>query len=543
MAMNFMIYAIGVISFYFVGFGLMFGGHGAGPAGPASLYGNDPGLLASEFKIHLLGHELGLFGYDGFMLIGRAFDAGVMALFLFHMVFLDASCTIPTGALAERWKFAAFVAYGFVMSMLVYPIYGNWVWGGGWLAQLGAEFGLGHGHVDLAGGSVVHMTGGVTALVGVLVLGPRIGKFGRDGVINVLPAHSVPMYMLGTFILAFGWFGFNTGSVPRATDLNVARVAVNTMLASGAGSLVSMVVLWRLYGKPDPSFMCNGMLAGLVAITAGCAFVTPPVAVLIGAVAGVLVIASCLFVERVLRLDDPVGAISVHGVNGLWGILALGLFADGTYGGPAWNGVYLYRELETGQLVSLAAPAAHLANLESLGVTGLFYGNPSQLVAQLIGASANIVWVGAASFVMFKLIDATIGNRVSPEVELTGLDIPELGVLGYIGDDPKTPEGHLGTPGADPRPARLPPDPKKRFVVVVYGMAPGKIAEIWSELCQPSNKPSPDFLAIYPKMTLLTGNRFTFIDGDPEQVSAHVAKLFRSAGSGAGAAVKTVVER
>ena len=238
------------------------------------------------------------------------------------MVFMDTTATIPTGAMAERWKFSAFMVYGFFLSMLIYPVYGGWVWGGGWLADLGVNFGLGNGHCDFAGSSVVHMTGGVTALVGAWILGPRIGKFNKDGSPNAIPGHNIPMVVLGTLILAFGWFGFNPGSTLAATDLRIGSIAVCTMLATAAGCLSSILYMWAVFGKPDPTMGCNGLLAGAVAITAPCAFVNPVGAVIIGAIAGVLVIWSVLFVERVLKIDDPVGAVSVHGVNGAWGCLS-----------------------------------------------------------------------------------------------------------------------------------------------------------------------------------------------------------------------------
>src|SRR5205807_2168494 len=208
---------------------------------------------------------------------------------LFQMVFMDTAATIPTGAMAERWKFSAFVIFGFFMAMVAYPLYANWVWGGGWLSQLGKNFGLGHGHVDFAGSSVVHMVGGVTALAGAMVLGPRIGKYNKDGSANPIPGHNIPMGVLGCFILAFGWFGFNPGSTLAGSDLRIAVVAVNTMLASASGAIFAMFYMWIKYGKPDPSMMVNGMLAGLVAITAPCAFVSAFWAFFIGAVSGVLV--------------------------------------------------------------------------------------------------------------------------------------------------------------------------------------------------------------------------------------------------------------
>ena len=313
------------------------------------------------------------------------------------------------------------MVFGFFMSMIVYPIYANWVWGTGWLSQLGTNFGLGHGHVDFAGSSVVHMVGGVAALAGAIVLGPRIGKYDREGNPIAIPGHHIPMAIVGTFILAFGWFGFNPGSTLAGGDLRIGIVAVNTMLASAAGAFAAMMYVWMKFGKPDPSMMANGLLAGLVAITAPCAFVTAPVAVLIGAIAGALVVASVLFIERTMKVDDPVGAISVHGVCGAWGVLSLGLFADGVYG-DGWNGV----------------PGK---------VTGLFYGDASQFAAQCVGTLTNIVFVFVAFYAFFKLVDVTMGNRVSPEAEIEGLDMPEMGALGYP-DFVQAPTGHGSPTGA-----------------------------------------------------------------------------------------------
>ncbi len=291
------------------------------------------------------------------------------------------------------------------MAGLIYPLFANWVWGGGWLSALGANFGLGHGHVDFAGSSVVHMTGGVCALAGVLALGPRIGKFAKDGSARPIPGHHIPMAITGTLILAFGWFGFNTGSTLAGTDLRIGVVAVNTMLASAAGAFSAMLCMWIKYGKPDLTMSANGLLAGLVAITAPCAFVNSVAAVGIGLFAGVLCCVSVFFFERIVKIDDPVGAISVHGVCGAWGVLALGLFADGTYG----NG---------------------FNNVKGT-VKGLFYGDSGQFSAQCIGTLTNIIYVFAISYTIFKLIDLTIGMRVSPEVELEGLDRPEVAVEAY----------------------------------------------------------------------------------------------------------------
>ena len=399
MGMNFMIYGIGVIGFWLCGFAIMFGG-----VGSIANLGGTPGLT-NELTLTLFGKTFGLAGFAGFFLNSKVYDVGIFTLFLFQMVFMDTTATIPTGAMAERWKFTAFVIYGFFISMFIYPIFGNWVWGSGWLSALGTNFGLGHGDVDFAGSSVVHMVGGVAALAGAMVLGPRIGKYNKDGSSNAIPGHNIPMAIIGTFILAFGWFGFNPGSTLAGTDLRIAVVATNTMLASASGALAATIYMWLKFKKPDPSMMANGMLAGLVAITAPCAFVTAPAAVLIGAIAGILVVAAVFFIDQKMKIDDPVGAVAVHGVNGLWGVLALGLFADGSYG-AGWNGV-------------------------SGTVRGLFYGDPGQFVAQLIGGIVCFVFVFSTMYTFFKICDKVIGIRVDAKDEIEGLDMPEMGMKGY----------------------------------------------------------------------------------------------------------------
>jgi Amt family ammonium transporter len=400
-AMNLMIYPLGMLGFWVAGFAIMFGGVGA----LATLGGYDG--LSHEITFNLFGHPFGVLGGTGFFLSGH-YDVAVFGLFLFQMVFMDTTATIPTGAMAERWKFSSFVLYGAAVGTILYPVYGNWVWGGGWLSQLGVNFHLGHGHVDFAGSSVVHLTGGVIAAVGAWIIGPRIGKYNKDKSPNAIPAHSIPMAVIGTFILAFGWFGFNPGSTLAGSDLRIAVVAVNTMIASATGALAAMLYMWWFKTKkPDVSMICNGMLAGLVAITAPCAFVGVGSAAVIGLVAGILVVESAFFFEKKARIDDPVGAISVHGVNGAWGVISLGLFADGTYG-DGWNGV----------------PGT---------VTGLFYGNAGQLWAEIIGVLANVIYIGVLSYIVFKVIDKIVGNRVSAKTEMEGLDVPEMGAEGYAG--------------------------------------------------------------------------------------------------------------
>jgi Amt family ammonium transporter len=397
--MNFLVYSIGIIGYWSIGFAFQMGGIGE----VASLGGATP--LTHTLSITIAGRDLGLLGLSGFMLPASICTPTVAVLFFFHAVFMSTACTIPTGALAERWKFASFVIFSFCISTVIYPVYANWVWGGGFLASLGKNFGWGHGHVDFAGSSVVHMTGGMIALIAANMLGPRQGKYRNDGTVNALAGHNAPMVVLGTFVLAFGWFGFNAGSTLAATDTRTTVVAVNTMLSSAAGCMSACLYTWYRFGRPDLSMMCNGMLAGLVSITAPCAFVPSLAAVIIGTIAGVLVTTSALFVERVLRIDDPVGAVSVHGVGGAWGILALGLFADGRYG--------------------------HGINGVPGGVTGLFYGDPGQFVAALAGIIVNISYVGTMATFCFTLTEKLVGNRVSADSEASGLDVPELGMEGY----------------------------------------------------------------------------------------------------------------
>jgi Amt family ammonium transporter len=261
---------------------------------------------------------------------------------------------------------------------------------------------------------VVHLQGGALALITGYLIGPRIGKYTKDGKVNAILPHDIPMVQLGTFILAFGWFGFNAGSSLAGTDGRIGIVAVNTMIAGMAATLSGILYMWKVHGKPDPSMMCNSMLAGLVAITAPCAFVTPLSAFAIGAIAGVLVVWSVFFFDK-LKIDDPVGAISVHGVNGMWGVLAVGLFADGTYG-AGWNMV----------------GATDYLGVKGQGVTGLFYGDKTQIIAQLIEVGAAIAWNVVVGGVLFYVLGKILGsNRVPAEVEIAGLDVPEMGVPGY----------------------------------------------------------------------------------------------------------------
>jgi Amt family ammonium transporter len=415
MSMNFLVYALGMFGFFVSGFGLMCGGmNGTAIGGPATLGGLP--TLSHMFTVGSAvngDHGWGLFGTTGFFLSGASYDSSAIVMFLFMMAFMDTTATIVTGACAERWRFKSFCIFSVIVGGFTYPIFANWVWGGGWLSQIGYRLGFGHGAVDYAGSGVVHLQGGSLAVITAWMIGPRIGKFINGQAQAILP-HHIPMVQCGTFILAFGWFGFNAGSSLAGTDGRIGIVAVNTMIAGMAATLSGVLYMWNVYGKPDPSMMCNSMLAGLVAVTSACAFVSPMGAFIIGAVAGVLVVWSVFFVER-MGIDDPVGAISVHGANGLWGLIAVGLFSDGSYG-AGWN----------------AVGATSYMGQAGRGVTGLFYGDPSQLVAQCVEAGTCIAWNVVVGGAAFWLIGKAIGgNRVSAETELGGLDVPEMGVPGY----------------------------------------------------------------------------------------------------------------
>jgi len=420
MMMNMMVFCIGAVGYWLTGFAFQFGGVNAAypeiaRAGviagewahsPITL-GDWQGLLATP-AIRI--GQFGILGGSGFMLAGLGTNAGILSFFLFQMVFMDTAATIPTGSMAERLKFIGFVAMGLWVSMFIYPMVGGWVWGGGWLQNLGRIAGLGNGAVDFAGSGVVHMIGGCVGLAGALVLGPRIGKFNKDGSANTIPGGNITIGVLGTIILFFGWFGFNPGSslgfVGGFRNLAVVA-AINTLLAGAAGGCSAMTYMW-LFGpakKPDAGMSVNGLLAGLVAITAPCAFVDPWAAVVIGLIAGVLVVFASSLLEK-LKIDDPVGAVPVHLFNGAWGVLAVGIFANGNPDTAAWNGV------------------------ES-AVTGLLYGGSTQILAQLTEVASIFIAVFGLSYLFFKVCGSFKLLRVSREDELGGLDMPEMGSLAY----------------------------------------------------------------------------------------------------------------
>jgi ammonium transporter, Amt family len=395
---NFAIFGLGFVAFFAIGYPLAFGGYGM----EAYL-----GEAASAPGGALIGSGNWTFLFQGGW-FGSGLSPAMLGFFLYMVAFMDTTATIPTGSMAERWKWSSFCMWGLFCGGIYYPVFAAFTWGGGWLGKTWDTMGLGAGYVDFAGSGVVHAMGGVAAFTGAKVLGARIGKFGPDGKPRTIAGHHIPMAMLGTFILLFGWFGFNAASTFAATDIQFATVAANTAIAGAFGAMAGMLWAVKRLGKPDPGMMVNGMLAGLVAITAPCAFVEPWAAALIGVLGAVVVCEAIGFIETRLKLDDPVGAISVHGVGGILGLVFLGLFANGEYG-AGWNG----------------------SSVE--GVTGLFYGDAGQLGAQLLGALTILIVGGGMSYGFFSLQNKLTkgGIRSAPADEAMGLDIPEMGVLAY----------------------------------------------------------------------------------------------------------------
>jgi len=367
MMKNLLDMSMGAMAYWLIGFGLMFG--------------MSTGMM--------VGGDRFLFSADNSTADGQ----WEYTFWMFQVVFCATAATIVSGAMAERTKFSAYLIYGVVVSAVIYPVFGHWAWGnlligdnaGAWLADMGFN--------DFAGSTVVHSVGGWAALAGAMVVGPRLGKYTKEGKVRPIPGHNMSMAALGVFILFFGWFGFNAGSTTTA-DGTIARIAVNTFLAACAGSISAMSISWKKFGKPDVGMTLNGVLAGLVGITAGCATSTPLGAIIIGVIAGIIVVYSVLFFDAV-KIDDPVGAISVHGVCGVWG--------------------------------TLAAALLH----EELFISGSEYDLMGALTVQLIGIATCFLWVFATSYILFKVLDATIGLRVSEQDELQGLDISEHGNSAY----------------------------------------------------------------------------------------------------------------
>jgi ammonium transporter, Amt family len=369
---SYMDFSIGALAYWAVGFALMFGG--------SKLFAG-------------LEEGNSIIGWSGWFLTGDAYDVSTMMFWMFQVVFAATAATIVAGACAERLKLQTYLIYSGIVTAIIYSIYGHWVWGGGWLATL--PYGV--GARDFAGSGVVHAIGGLVSLAAIMLLGPRIGKFNKDGTPNAIPGHDVGYIVLGTFVLFFGWFGFNPGSTLAATDLRISVIAVNTFLAGSAGAVLVCYWTFLKTKKVDIALTCNGALAGLVGVTAPCAYIPTWAAVVIGLVSGLIVMYGIRFNEWVLKVDDPVGAVAVHGYNGLWGLLAVGIFADGTYG----------------------------------GVSGLIVGNTSQMIAQLIDMATVAVWAFGTGYILFALLKHTVGLRASREEELAGMDISEHGYSAY----------------------------------------------------------------------------------------------------------------
>src|SRR5271167_2724193 len=411
MMLNFAAYVFAFLAYYAVGYAFQFGAVAVNAA-PTNL-GGTPTL--NHF---LVGSGLwGFLGGKGFFLSGPAYDAGSNVLTLFEVVFMETAGYIIVGAVCERITFWAFLLCELFIGALLYPISGCWTWGGGWLSQVGSTLNLGHGYVDFAGSTVVHAVGGFCAMALAIILGPRLGKYGPGGKIRVFPAHNIVYVVTGTFLLLFGWMGFNPGSTLGATDLRISVVAVNTNLAAVAGSAAAMLLWYLWFGKPDITMACNGMLAGLVAITAPCAFISPTSSVIIGVIAGCVVCFGVLFNDRVLKIDDPCGAISVHGYCGWLGAVSVGIFADGAYG-SGWNGV---------------GATSYLGHAGQ-GVTGLLHGDTRQFLIQLMGATLYAAWAFGGTYAVFWSVNKVKSMRVAPEVEEEGLDVPEFGMPGYPED-------------------------------------------------------------------------------------------------------------
>ncbi len=329
-------------------------------------------------------------------------DSSTYNLWFFQMVFAATAATIVSGAVAERMKFSAFLLYVVWMGAIIYPIYGHWIWGGGFLSSDTSPIVklLGVAAHDFAGSGVVHAVGGYAALIGAMLVGPRIGKF-INGEPRAIPGHNIPLAALGAFLLAFGWIGFNAGSTLNALDKNFNLVVVNTMLASFAGAATAMLITWIKHKKPDVAFTINGLLAGLVSITAPCGSVDPWAAVVIGAIGGAIMYFGYMFNENRLKIDDPVGAIPVHGYAGTWGVLSVGIFSNG------------------------------IEKLYAANAPGLIYGGINLFVMQFISVVVNIAWTVAMAYAGFKIIDKIVGLRMSKEEEMKGLDVVEHGTTAY----------------------------------------------------------------------------------------------------------------
>lgn len=539
LAKNFVVFGVATLAFWAVGFALMFG--------PGELFGRSGFLLLGPDNSPATGEA-----YQG-VFPGLSW-AGVplFAKFFFQLVFAGTAATIVSGAVAERTRYSSFLVFSAVNTAVLYPIVGHWIWGGGFLARWGV--------VDFAGSTVVHAVGGWGALAGVIVLGPRLGRYRKDGKVVALPGHNLALATMGVFILWLGWFGFNPGSTMAADPEKIARIAVVTNMSAAAGTIAAMLLAWMLFGRPDLSLTLNGTLAGLVGVTAGCAWVSPAGAVAIGLVSGVLVVLAIPLLDR-LRLDDPVGAIPVHLVNGVWGTLAVGLFAA-----PAYAGV----------------PGAP-------GV-GLLYGGGGQvLMTQAKGVLVVASFMLPAALLTWAVIRALMGLRVAPAEEVAGLDHAEMGMEAYPVEGllslqtlldtsftgRRRPEPAVAGMGFGPAPLTVAfstPVPAfaraesskgpasvtdghgnghengdghgnehavgnggsadlRRFSVLLENIDREQLARRWRELCRaPAEKAPPEFQDVYPRVVSLSGNAFLCAGGEPEATRRSFERIFQGTG-------------
>jgi len=511
LAKNVIVFAISSLAFYILGWGLMFG-DGTPLIGTKGLF-----FLSGPDNSPATGEA-----YQGVYSALNWTGVPLWAKFLFQLVFAGTAATIVSGAVAERITFRSFILFSFVMVGFIYPVVGHWIWGGGWLQKLGMW--------DFAGSTVVHSVGGWAALAGAIMLGPRIGKYTKDGKVNPIPGHNLTSATLGVFVLWFGWFGFNPGSTMAADFAAIARIAVTTNTAAAAAAFSATLTAWILLGKPDLTMILNGALAGLVAITAPCAFVGVGSSLIIGLVAGMLVVLAVLFFDRI-KVDDPVGAIAVHLVCGMFGTLALGLFAqDALMPGTTGNGLF-------------------------------FGGGWNLLKAQATGVLAVGAFVFITSLVTWDLLKAVVGIRVSPEEELEGLDLGEHGITAYP-DFQLATSPRIGAPTVQPavasptlapasqstfglQPSQVSPfrrtpqaseagrgSPGKPFKVLVEGLDPRWMAHWWRDLClNGSHQAPPIFQEIYRQVSLFEGNTFTVKGGDPFHFKEGIEQLLNLYGA------------
>jgi Amt family ammonium transporter len=525
LAKNFVVFGISTLTFWAVGFAIMFG---------------DGNLFAGHNGWFVVGPDNSpntLEAYEGIFDSMNWTGIPLWAKFFFQLVFAGTAATIVSGCVAERIHYGAFMVFTILLVGLGYSVTGHWIWGGGWLGSHTPAF------RDFAGSTVVHSVGGWAGLAGILLLGPRIGKYRADGTAQPIPGHSMALAFLGGLILWLGWFGFNPGSTMAANPAAISHIVVTTNLACAAGLVASTMTAWIVIGKPDFSMTVNGTLAGLVAITAPCAFVSAISSVIIGVAAGVLVVFSVLFFDRI-RVDDPVGALSVHLTNGIWGTLSLGLFAE----------------------KQIAVDVAGIAEKDALSGL-LISGSADQLASQLLGVVAVGAYAFVFSLVGWGIIKATIGMRVSPEAESIGLDLSEMGMEAYpaepavvggaalgarrvIAAAEGLPASHESRPmreaaagqrsrSAPPivrYPSQQPGGPGSaaiaegaptRLQFVLENADPKELRERWRQFCSDERKAPQEFRDLFPKVIAFQGNIIQVRNGDPDEVCRKLQRLFQ----------------